>query len=95
MTRGWKCTMRVWRILRSSFFFGGDGCPYSRASKGGQERGMWRGVGGMKEFEERRMGKTTNEKELAKYEFIRKFIGMRMWDDWVCILFVGIGIFQI
>jgi len=36
------------------------------------------GVGGMKEFEERRMGKTTNEKELAKYEFIRKFIGMRM-----------------
>lgn len=36
------------------------------------------GVGGMKEFEERRMGKTTNEKELAKYEFIRKFIGTMM-----------------
>jgi len=48
----------------------------------------------MGEFQRRRVGKVTNEKELAKYEFIRKFIGMRMWDDWVCILFVGIGIFQ-
>jgi len=32
----------------------------------------------MGEFQRRRVGKITNQKELAKYEFIRKFIGMRM-----------------
>jgi len=32
----------------------------------------------MEEYEGRKRGKAVNQKELAKYEFIRKFVGTRI-----------------